>query len=95
MVILFLSKCRLWRKTRKPVQGCRAIGTDCNRNFDYHWASACARASKYTFRGVQPFSEPETVMLKGLMHSLSPNCKFYLSLHAHAKAFMYPWGYTK
>lgn len=28
------------------------------------------------------------------MHSLSPHCKFYLSLHAHAKAFLYPWGYT-
>lgn len=88
-------KSRFWRKTRKPITGCKHIGTDCNRNFDFHWSSACDRASRYTFRGVKPFSEPETTILQSIMHSLKADCKFYLTLHAYAQAFMYPWGFSK
>lgn len=84
-----------WRKTRKPITDTNYIGTDCNRNFDHHWSSGNSRASKHTYRGEKPFSEPETEMLKTIMHSIKSNCKFYLSLHSYAKAFMYPWGYTK
>ncbi|KAG4072016.1 hypothetical protein HA402_010953 [Bradysia odoriphaga] len=84
-----------WRKTRKPITDTKYIGTDCNRNFDHHWKSACSRPSKHTYRGEAPFSEPETEMLKTIMHSIKANCKFYLSLHSYAKAFMYPFGYTR
>ncbi|KAF4531692.1 hypothetical protein B566_EDAN016620 [Ephemera danica] len=28
---------RMWRKTRKPNPGSACIGTDGNRNYDYHW----------------------------------------------------------
>ena len=28
---------RNWRKTRKPNSGSPCIGTDPNRNFNYHW----------------------------------------------------------
>lgn len=86
---------RFWRKSRRPAQGGQHIGTDCNRNFDYHWSSACSRASRSTFRGDRPFSEPETHILKSMMHSLASRCRFYLTLHSYAQAFMYPWGYTK
>ncbi len=84
-----------WRKTRKPIPDTKYIGTDCNRNFDHHWNLASSRPSKHTYRGETPFSEPETEMLKTLMHSIKSTCKFYLSLHSYAKAFMYPFGYTK
>lgn len=84
-----------WRKNRKPQSNCNSIGTDCNRNFDYHWNEYPGISRKNTYPGEEPFSEPETKLLKMLMHSAMPDCKFYLSLHSHAKAFMYPWGYTK
>lgn len=85
----------MWRKTRKPVTNSNFIGTDCNRNFDYHWKKCEGSSRKTTYPGEAPFSEPETKLLKMLMHSVMPNCKFYLTLHSHAKAFMYPWGYTR
>lgn len=85
-----------WRKTRKPASiNCNFIGTDCNRNFDHQWKECSGLSCKNTYPGEAPFSEPETKLLKKLMHSAMPSCKFYLSLHSHAKAFMYPWGYTK
>lgn len=84
----------MWRKTRRPsANGPHSVGTDCNRNFDFNWRKACNRPSQNNFRGEMPFSEPETKILRDLMHSLQP--QFYLSLHAHAKALMYPFGYTK
>lgn len=88
---------RFWRKTRRPIrQGdCEKFnfGADLNRNYDFHWQDASANPRKYTFRGDKPFSEPETRALRSFLSDL--NCKFYLTLHSHAQALCYPWGYSQ
>ncbi|XP_037034515.1 carboxypeptidase B-like isoform X2 [Bradysia coprophila] len=86
---------RFWRKTRKPTGAC--TGTDANRNFDYHWSEI--GSSTYpcsdTFHGKKAFSEPETIALRDLMHSIRGECKFYLTLHSYGQYLLYPWGYTE
>jgi hypothetical protein len=53
---------RLWRKNRNKPTANSCIGTDLNRNWDYHWGES--GASKYScaeiYRGVKAGSEPET-----------------------------------
>lgn len=91
----FHKKERYWRKTRKPFGSC--IGTDANRNFDFHWGEigASSNPCSETFRGKKAFSEPETIALRDLMHSISAQCKFYLTLHSYGQYMLYPWGYTE
>ncbi|KAJ6634660.1 Carboxypeptidase B [Pseudolycoriella hygida] len=89
------TKERFWRKTRKPYGNC--IGTDPNRNFDFHWneIGASSNPCSETFRGENAFSETEAIALRDLMRSISRDCKFYLSLHSYGQYMLYPWGYTE
>jgi len=75
----------------------RCVGTDTNRNFDYHWGEEGASINQcsQTYRGDNAFSEPETVALRDIMHSINDTCKFYLSLHAFGELMLYPWGHTR
>ncbi|XP_075162515.1 carboxypeptidase B1 [Haematobia irritans] len=86
---------RMWRKTRKPVTS-SCYGTDANRNFDFHWGEVGASTSSCadTFRGQTAFSEPETQVLRDLMHSLTGRAKMYLTLHSYGNYLLYPWGWT-
>lgn len=81
-----------WRKTRKPIEGTNNAGTDINRNFDIFWKCASKRPSLSNYRGLHPFSEPETCALRDVLHTLKPICKFYLAIHSYAKALLYPWA---
>lgn len=53
---------RLWRKNRNKPSGMSCVGTDLNRNWDYHWGES--GASKYKcaeiYRGPKASSELET-----------------------------------
>lgn len=53
---------RLWRKNRNKPTANSCVGTDLNRNWDYHWGES--GASKYScaeiYRGVKAGSELET-----------------------------------
>lgn len=86
---------KFWRKTRQPYRRC--IGTDGNRNFNFHWGEK--GASKYecvnTFSGPRPFSEPETQAVRDLLVGKNDTVKFYLSLHSYGRMLLYPWGYKK
>lgn len=94
MIFLFrILQKKMWRKTRRPISTGKHFGVDCNRNFGIGWHEANSNPSSQTFRGEKAFSEPETRLLKHLMHSLRP--KFYLTLHSHAKSIMYPNGFTE
>lgn len=86
---------RMWRKTRKPASK-SCVGTDANRNFDFHWGEvgASSSACSDTYKGASAFSEPETQALRDLMHSLTGRAKFYLTLHSYGNYLLYPWGYT-
>ncbi|XP_055841093.1 carboxypeptidase B [Episyrphus balteatus] len=85
----------MWRKNRRPHSILKSIGTDCNRNFDFHWENGSTKASRSTYKGEKPFSEPETCALRNIMEKLRPHLLLFLSLHSYGQAIMYPWGYTK
>ncbi|KAM7357130.1 carboxypeptidase B1 [Cochliomyia hominivorax] len=89
------TKSRMWRKTRKPSSA-NCYGTDGNRNFDFHWGEvgASSLSCSDTFKGTSAFSEPETQVLRDLMHSLTGRAKMYLTLHSYGNYLLYPWGYT-
>ncbi|CAO1317509.1 unnamed protein product [Diamesa tonsa] len=93
---------RMWRKTRSFTGYwnnwwyLQCIGTDGNRNFDFHWGEigASSKCSADTYRGTKAFSEMETQALRDVVESLKENCKFYLTLHSFGQYLLYPWGYT-
>ncbi|XP_055913183.1 carboxypeptidase B [Eupeodes corollae] len=89
------NKNRMWRKNRRPHSILQSIGTDCNRNFDFHWENGSTKASRSTYKGEKPFSEPETCALRNIMEKLQPHLLLFFSLHSYGQAIMYPWGYTK
>ena len=54
---------RAWRKNRQPNAGTTNVGTDLNRNYDYHWGccgGSSGSTSSSTYRGPKAFSAPET-----------------------------------
>lgn len=54
---------RLWRKNRNAPPGMTScVGTDLNRNWDYHWGESGASRYKCAeiYRGPVASSEPET-----------------------------------
>ncbi|XP_049313513.1 carboxypeptidase B-like [Bactrocera dorsalis] len=92
------SSTRLWRKTRQPVtiNGKTCYGTDPNRNFDFHWLGKGASSDycSITYAGPTAFSEPETVVVRDLIHTYSERGIMYLTLHSYGSYVLYPWGYT-
>ncbi|KAL5242498.1 hypothetical protein ACI65C_009908 [Semiaphis heraclei] len=88
---------RLWRKNRNKSSANSCIGTDLNRNWDYHWGET--GASKYScseiYRGVKASSERETqAVVKYIMKN--PNkFKGFLTFHSYGQYILYPWGYAK
>lgn len=93
-------KDRLWRKTRsKNVPGRDVpvcVGTDGNRNFDFHWGEVGASPipCMETYRGNKAFSEKETQALRDAVDEIKDTCKFYLTLHSYGNYMLYPWGWT-
>ncbi|XP_002062149.2 carboxypeptidase B [Drosophila willistoni] len=86
---------RMWRKTRQPSsESC--IGTDPNRNFDFHWneEGASEDPCAETYAGPKAFSEPEAVVVRDLIKSYAKVGKMYLTLHSYGPYILYPWGWT-
>lgn len=87
---------RFWRKTRQPSSD-SCIGTDPNRNFDFHWneTGASANPCSETYAGPKAFSEPEAIVVRDLIHSLADRGKMYLTVHSYGNYLLYPWGYIE
>lgn len=89
---------RMWRKTRQPYEylGQTCYGADPNRNFDFHWneEGASSNPCSDTYAGPYAFSEPEAVVVRDLMHSLSDRGIMYLTIHSYGNYLLYPWGWT-
>lgn len=90
---------RFWRKTRKPNEGSRCVGTDPNRNWDYKWGlpGASSNPCDDAYRGSQAFSEVEIRNVANYLKSLSTRGQIagYMDIHAYSQLWMTPWGYTK
>ena len=93
-----------WRKNRNPSEvpngdnpKFHLTGVDLNRNFDFLWSSGIGTVnsdgtnSSETYRGMAPFSEPETKNVKYLLDTYN-NIKYYVDIHSFGEMFLYSWG---
>lgn len=84
---------RNWRKNCRD-NGDGSFGVDPNRNFGYNWGltGSSGDPAKDTYRGVAPFSEPETQAIRDFVATH----EFYASIsyHSYSQLVLYPWGYT-
>lgn len=84
----------MWRKNRRD-NGDGSFGIDLNRNFGYQWGydnqGSSPIPSSDLYRGIGPFSEPETQALRDftLAHDFAITCYY----HSYGNIFIYPWGY--
>lgn len=85
----------LWRKNRRPVQN-NCYGVDCNRNYDIEWSYGENEKDPcgYIYKGPEPFSEPETRIMRNIMTQINKECLMYISIHTFGNKILYPSGYT-
>ena len=85
---------RYWRKNRRDI-GDGKYGVDPNRNFSYMWGfddeGSSANAYAEDYRGILPFSEPETQAIRDLF--TQNNFQALISYHSYTQIILYPWGY--
>lgn len=85
-----------WRKNRRN-NGDGTSGVDLNRNYgpEYMWNAAnggsSLSTSSDTYRGTEPFSEPEVGAISGFV-SQHP-IKACLNYHTYGNYLIFPWGY--
>jgi hypothetical protein len=69
-------------------------GVDLNRNYGYAWDKACESGSidprSERYKGLGPFSEPETQAIRDL--ALQHNFKYAVSFHSGDEVIVYPWA---
>jgi len=84
----------LWRKNRRD-NGNNIYGVDLNRNYGFQWGyddiGSSADPSSNEYRGTEPFSEPET----GIVRDFCENHQIQLCLNYHSfgNKLIYPWTY--
>jgi hypothetical protein len=90
-----------WRKNRQPNAGTTSVGTDLNRNYDYHWGccgGSSGVASSTRYRGKAPFSAPETRALadfvRGRVQGGVQQIRASVSFHTTGRLVMWPYGHT-
>jgi hypothetical protein len=90
-----------WRKNRQPTPGSTWVGTDLNRNYDYHWGSGgrtSADPSNSAYRGPAPFSAPEARVFADFLASRVINgrqqIRTAITFHEFGRLVMWPYGYT-
>ena len=93
---------RAWRKNRQPNAGSTAIGTDLNRNYDYHWGccgGSSGAKSALTYRGPKAFSAPETRAIRDFINSRvvggRQQIKAAITFHSAGEEILWPYGYTQ
>ena len=82
-----------WRKNRRD-NGDGSIGVDLNRNYSYNWGElggSSGSTFSNTYRGLTPFSEPETQMVKSFIES--HDFEIALNCHTSGNKLVHPWGY--
>lgn len=85
---------RLWRKNRR-LNYDGSYGVDLNRNYSFAWAydslGSSPNPSSADYRGLEPFSEPETRAINNFFHN--HNLAAAISYHSFSQSILYPWGY--
>jgi hypothetical protein len=85
----------MWRKNRRDNQD-GSFGVDLNRNYGYNWGFDDFGSSPDpdfdTYRGDEPFSEPETRAMKAFCER--QNFILAQNYHTYSNLIIYPWGYS-
>lgn len=83
-----------WRKNRSRNND-GTYGVDLNRNYGFKWGTggSSSNPSSDTFKGPQPFSEPETKAIKAYVEA-HQNITTLLSFHTFSELILYPWGHS-
>ncbi|MEM9998221.1 MAG: M14 family zinc carboxypeptidase [Bacteroidota bacterium] len=85
-----------WRKNRRPNED-GSFGVDLNRNYGFEWAYDNEGSSPSpfsdTYRGPEPFSEPETAALRDFVEGRQFETAF--NYHSFSNLLIYPWGYKR
>lgn len=87
--------CRLWRKNRRDL-GNNIFGVDPNRNWGYQWDSrfgGSRNPQSFTYRGAEPFSEPETQAIRNLVTDPRRRFKAFIDYHSYSQIVGAPWAY--
>ncbi|MCS6937219.1 MAG: M14 family zinc carboxypeptidase [Candidatus Bipolaricaulota bacterium] len=87
--------CRLWRKNRRDL-GNNIFGVDPNRNWGYQWDSrfgGSRNPQSFTYRGPEPFSEPETQAIRNLVTDPRRRFKAFIDYHSYSQIVGAPWAY--
>ncbi|OQY39832.1 MAG: hypothetical protein B6226_01015 [Candidatus Cloacimonetes bacterium 4572_65] len=70
-------------------------GVDLNRNYGFNWGylGATSNIFSQTYHGIEPWSEPETVVMQQLMEDI--NFVAGISYHSYGELVLYPLGYSE
>lgn len=87
---------RLWRKSRSTNPGSTCLGTDPNRNYDFHWdeGGSSDLPCSDTYHGPSALSEIEAQHVSDFLLANRNSIKVYLTLHSYGQYWLTPWGYT-
>lgn len=84
-----------WRKNRRDNND-GTFGVDLNRNYGYFWGNddngSSPDPSSGTYRGPEPFSEPETRSMRDFV--LAHDFVFSHNYHTFSNLLIYPWAYN-
>ena len=90
-----------WRKNRQPNAGSAFVGTDLNRNWSFAWGccgGSSTDPSSETYRGLAPFSAPETTVLGNFVTSRRiggvQQITVGIDFHSYGEQILWPYGYT-
>eukprot|EP00040_Diaphanoeca_grandis_P039335 m.258791 g.258791 ORF g.258791 m.258791 type:complete len:447 (+) comp37096_c0_seq1:89-1429(+) len=86
---------RMWRKTRSPNAGSTCVGTDPNRNWDFHWmeAGTSNNPCSDTYGGSAAATEPEVIAVQNFVRNHG-NIKIFVDFHAYSQLWLTPYGWT-
>lgn len=90
-------KDRMWRKNRSLNPGSKCVGTDLNRNWDFHWGEtgASGHPCSPAYHGKAAMSEKEVQSVANFLESQRERLVGYLDVHSYSQMILFPWGYTK
>lgn len=89
------SDVRFWRKNRRN-NFTGNFGVDINRNWGFEWGGqgSSGSTSSNTYRGTDPFSEPETQALRDLALSFGDQLVAHIDYHSYSQLILWPFGYA-
>lgn len=86
---------RFWRKNRRTgvFPGDLCLGVDLNRNFDINFGQDSSNfACSETYHGPSAFSEPETSVIRGILHEYEGRIELFIDIHSFGSMILYGWG---